>query len=268
MSPSTVTALKVSTTASLSIACKAGAAISASVNRKESMVAMSGAIMPAPLAMPLTVTVALPMRAAAVATLGKVSVVMIALAAARKSPGLARGHEAVHHRAEFFGVERLADHAGGGKENLCRFAARGLGGERGGELGRGAAVFAGEGVGVAGIDHQRPRCFRALELRPAPFDRRRGAFRAREHAGGRRAGIEQRQQHVGAVGIADAGLGRCQPHAGDRRHVRHVLRREGGDGGRHDLSVRDLSSPGLSGDLDCRGTKVPTQAEWPAQGRP
>ncbi len=53
------------------------------------MVAISGAIMPAPLAMPLTVTVVLPMRAVAVATLGKVSVVMIALAAARKSAGLA-----------------------------------------------------------------------------------------------------------------------------------------------------------------------------------
>src|SRR6185437_4421126 len=62
----------------------------ASVKMKDSIVAMSGAIMPAPLAMPLTVTVVLPMRAVAVATFGKVSVVMIALAAARKSPALAR----------------------------------------------------------------------------------------------------------------------------------------------------------------------------------
>jgi hypothetical protein len=53
------------------------------------MVAMSGAIMPAPLAMPLTVTVVLPSLARAVATLGKVSVVIIARAAARKSSGLA-----------------------------------------------------------------------------------------------------------------------------------------------------------------------------------
>ena len=83
-----VTALKVSVTPSLSSACSAGAAIAASVKTKESMVAMSGAIMPAPLAMPLMVTVALPMRAVAVATLGNVSVVMIACAAARKSPGL------------------------------------------------------------------------------------------------------------------------------------------------------------------------------------
>ena len=45
--------------------------------------------MPAPLAMPLMVTVALPVLAVAVATLGNVSVVMIACAAARKSPGFA-----------------------------------------------------------------------------------------------------------------------------------------------------------------------------------
>src|SRR6185295_13767761 len=52
------------------------------------MVAMSGAIMPAPLAMPLIVTLALPMLVLAVATLAKVSVVMIALAAS--SHGSAR----------------------------------------------------------------------------------------------------------------------------------------------------------------------------------
>ncbi|MHC2805372.1 hypothetical protein ACVMII_005118 [Bradyrhizobium diazoefficiens] len=49
----------------------------------DSIVAISGAIMPAPLAMPLMVTLALPSLTVAVATLGKVSVVMIALAAAR-----------------------------------------------------------------------------------------------------------------------------------------------------------------------------------------
>ena len=43
-----------------SSACRTGAAIGASVTTKESIVAMSGAIMPAPLAMPLMVTVASP----------------------------------------------------------------------------------------------------------------------------------------------------------------------------------------------------------------
>ncbi len=59
------------------------------------MVAISGAIMPAPLAMPLTVTVALPMRAVAVATLGKVSVVMIALRRGEEIAGLGARGEAL-----------------------------------------------------------------------------------------------------------------------------------------------------------------------------
>ena len=89
VSPSIVTALNVSVTASDKIACKAGAAIGASVNTKDSMVAMSGAIMPAPFAMPLMVTVVPPIFACAVATFGNVSVVMMAFAASRKRPGAA-----------------------------------------------------------------------------------------------------------------------------------------------------------------------------------
>ncbi len=53
------------------------------------MVAMSGAIMPAPLAMPLMVTLALPSLTVAVATFGKVSVVMIAVAASIQPSGVA-----------------------------------------------------------------------------------------------------------------------------------------------------------------------------------
>src|SRR5262249_44956868 len=90
VSLSTVTALKLSTTPSLSSACSAGAAIGASVNTKASMVAMSMAIMPEPLAMPLMATVVSPSFAVAVATFGKVSVVMIALAASIHPLGAAR----------------------------------------------------------------------------------------------------------------------------------------------------------------------------------
>ena len=63
VSPSMVTALKVSTTPSRNSACSTGAAIGASVKTKASIVAMSGAIMPAPLAKPLMVTSAPAMRA-------------------------------------------------------------------------------------------------------------------------------------------------------------------------------------------------------------
>ena len=86
VSPSMVTALKVSSTPLFRSDCSAPAEIGASVKTKASMVAMSGAIMPAPLAMPLIVTLALPSFTVAVATFGKVSVVMIALAALIHSP--------------------------------------------------------------------------------------------------------------------------------------------------------------------------------------
>ena len=66
-----------------------GALIAASVKMKDSIVPMSGAIMPAPLAMPVTVTCALPILVFAVATLGKVSVVMMARAASSQRPGAA-----------------------------------------------------------------------------------------------------------------------------------------------------------------------------------
>src|SRR6266567_3534651 len=68
VSPSMVTALKVSSTLLLSSDCSAPAATGASVNTNASMVAMSGAIMPAPLAMPLIVTFALPSFTVAAAT--------------------------------------------------------------------------------------------------------------------------------------------------------------------------------------------------------
>ena len=84
-----VTALKVSSTPLLSSDCSTADDSGASVNTKDSMVAMSGMIMPAPLAMPLMVTLALPSFTVAVATFGKVSVVMIALAAPIQSSGAA-----------------------------------------------------------------------------------------------------------------------------------------------------------------------------------
>ena len=70
VSLSTVTALKVFSVAAESSACSTGAAIGASVATNDSIVAMSGAIMPAPLAMPLMVTSTSPSRTVAVAYFG------------------------------------------------------------------------------------------------------------------------------------------------------------------------------------------------------
>ena len=70
VSLSTVIALKVLPTPPESSDWSTGAAIGASVATKESIVAMSGAIMPAPLAMPLIVTSASPSFTVTVATFG------------------------------------------------------------------------------------------------------------------------------------------------------------------------------------------------------
>ena len=196
------------------------------------MVAMSGAIMPAPLAMPLIVTGVAPSRTMAVATFGKVSVVMIALAASCQLPGAALAASSsitppnllassgspitpVEARKTSDGLQPTASAA---SLAVSAVASR--------------PDLAGEGIGIAGIDDQRARGA-ALELRAAPVDRRGRAFRAREHAGDRRALVEQREQHVGAPGVADAGGGGGEPHAVDRRHVGEVRGRERGDRGCH-----------------------------------
>ena len=70
VSPSIVMQLKVVLTCSSRSSCNAFASIAASVKMKHSIVAMSGAIMPAPLAMPLMVTRVLPICAERVASLG------------------------------------------------------------------------------------------------------------------------------------------------------------------------------------------------------
>ncbi len=197
---------------------------------------MSGAIMPAPLAMPLMVTVALPMRAVRGRHLGK---------------GVG-GHDRLGRGEE---VARLA-RARRGRPSPARTcwhrAARRSRRWRRGKSRAGLQPAALAAISAVSLVAARPllpvkalalpelttsaRALPRFEMRPAPFDRRRRAFRSGEHAGRRGAGVEQRQQHVGAPGIADAGLGGGQPHAGDRRHVRHVLRGEGGDGGGHGCS--------------------------------
>ncbi len=82
VSLSTVMQLKLRSAASASRACSVTGGSFASVKAKASIVAMSGAIMPEPLAIPVNVTGTPPISAWRTAPLGKVSVVMIASAAA------------------------------------------------------------------------------------------------------------------------------------------------------------------------------------------
>ena len=90
VSLSTVMALKEPSTLFDSIACSAAAAMGASVKTKDSIIRpCPGAIMPAPLAMPLMMTSTPPSFTVLVTTLGKVSVVMIARAASISPSGRA-----------------------------------------------------------------------------------------------------------------------------------------------------------------------------------
>ena len=89
VSPSTVMQLKLEATLAESRPCKILAGMAASVKRNTSIVAMSGAIMPEPLAMPLMVTVFPAYVTEAVATLANVSVVMMARAASSQQSAVA-----------------------------------------------------------------------------------------------------------------------------------------------------------------------------------
>ena len=202
----------------------------ASVKTKDSMVAMSGAIMPAPLAMPLMVTVALPILALRGRHLGEGVGGHDRLARRRGSrPARAFADQAVHHAVEVLRVERLADHAGRGEEDLVRSCSRPpCAAISAVNLHGVAPALAGEGIGVAGIDHQRAGLCRALRCARHHSTGADGHFERVNTPAAVVPVVEQRQQHVGAAGVADAGCGGRQPHAGDRRHVRHVLSGRGG----------------------------------------
>ena len=179
---------------------------------------MSGAIMPAPLAMPIERR---PRRRRSgrvrVATFGNVSVVMMARAASRKPPGRASAASRPRCVGERRRVERLADHAGRGEEHFVGPAADRRRRPPRRSPRRRAALHAGEGVGVAGIDDERPRLAARRACARSPLDRRGGAARRGEDAGDRRRRIEADEEQVGPPLVADAGLGGREPDAGDRR---------------------------------------------------
>ena len=123
VSLSTVVALKLCLTPRSSMSCSSPAGSLASVNTKHSIVAMSGAIMPLPLAIPLIRTGTPPISAVRVLALGKVSVVMMPRAASSHLAGVERGVEAGQRGGEPFVRQHLADHAGAGHEHFVLRAA-------------------------------------------------------------------------------------------------------------------------------------------------
>ena len=98
VSPSTVAPLNDTSATSRAICDRSAAATGASVAMKTSIVAMSGWIIPAPLAMPVTVTGTPPTLTRREAALGTVSVVMMALAAANQPSARAAARAAGNPR--------------------------------------------------------------------------------------------------------------------------------------------------------------------------
>ena len=90
VSPSTVMRLKLASTASPTIERNARGSTAASVAMNASIVAMSGRIIPEPLAIPVTVTVRPPRSRVRDAPLGTVSVVAMAAAASSQPSPLSR----------------------------------------------------------------------------------------------------------------------------------------------------------------------------------
>ena len=123
------------------------------------------------------------------------------------------------------GIERLADHPGRGDIHVGFEAIGGGGGGFRRELHRVPPTLAGEGIGVAGIDHERS-CHPVLKPGSAPLDRGRRGLRPGEHAGDRGAGIEQREQQIGAAGIADARRASCEAHPVNGGEMRQHFRCE------------------------------------------
>ena len=216
MSLSTVIAWNERSHAASSSGCRSAAGSAASVNRNASMVAMSGWIMPEPLAMPATVTSVAPMRARAQAPLAKVSVVQIASAAARQVADPSCIVQAGQRGRDLVDRKRLADHAGRCDEHVL-----GPRIEQGGHrlrLGahRGVARRADHHVGVAGIDHERRAPDRAAAARGTmPPD---GRARASGSAG-RRPWCRGRARPAAGPAARDS-AGRPRPRRGAPRRPR------------------------------------------------
>ena len=216
------------------------AAIAASVKTKPSIVAMSGAIMPEPLAMPLIVTGTPSMLALAVAPFGKVSVVMMVRAAACQSSA----PRPIQQRRQ----DRRRSCSAGSGSPITPVEAMNTSSV--GQPSRPAAATAvrstasiagaaGKRVGVAGVDDQ-PAGPPAGEGLAAPGDRRGTGLRLGEHAGDGGAGGQLGEQHVVAALIADARRAAGEAHAAHRRHFGKRRRRERRDGMSVDHVQKDL----------------------------
>ena len=179
---------------------------------------MSGAIMPAPLAMPAIVTSTPPISALAVATFGIGVGRHDRLGGLKDAVGLAPGDELIEDAVEFRGVERLADDAGRGQKISARTRAVALAASAAVNFAASRPVLPVKALALPELTTSA-RALPPCSLRPAPIDRRRGAFRLGEDARDLRALVEEGQHDVGAVLVADAGRAGRETHALDGRQI-------------------------------------------------
>ena len=200
VAPSVIRQLKVASVARARIGWSSAGVSAASVVRKASIVAMLGASIPHPLAIPPTVKPS----PRTTASLGRVSVVRMPLAASR--PPLARQRLAKRRdRAQNLAHRQaVSDQPGRADQHVAAVAADRRRRRVAHRLGVGAALGPGPGIGIARIDddaRRHPR--RGGEPLDAGVDRRRAKLVGGEHGRGRhRLAVVGRQQR----GVAPLGL--------------------------------------------------------------
>ena len=183
------------------------------------MVAMSGAIMPEPLAMPLMVTLTPSIIGGGGGQLGIGVGGHDGFGGGAPAAGRALRHQPRQHAGDLFGGQRLADHPGGGHEDLLRRGSR----RRRRPRRRSRATPSCPALPVKALAlpllTTSTRAAPPLSLSRHQIHRRRGGLGLGEdpgHLGSRRQSASSTSVRCC---IADPGRPRRQPHPGQRRQL-------------------------------------------------
>ena len=213
--PSTTSALKLPSTAASSACCSGPGSTATSVVSTASIVAIDGASIAAPLAMPPTVAArGAGSSTGCTVTLRTVSVVSMASAAATPPAASAVSCAPSSGTPDSIGVHRHrdADEAGLAHEHVGGRAADGLRGELAHAQRVGPALVAGGGVGVAGVEHDRGGAA-VGQVAAADLHRRRGHEVGGEHAGRAATGASSTVATMARSGSPDSLMPDASPPA-------------------------------------------------------
>ena len=182
----------------------------------------SGWIMPAPLLMPVTVTVRPPSSQTQRRRLGHGVGRHDRLGGLRPAVRPRIGERGRQRRLDALVRQRLHDHAGGKRQHLLGAAAE-QSAERSARRARARQpVGAGAGVGIAGVDQDRAHLAARGEVLAAQLHRRGAEPVGGEHAGDRGAGIERHHGQVAPVRPCGCRPWRCRGR-GRRRGARRAV---------------------------------------------